>query len=191
MILHSERLESVVRLANRNLRDVNRFHNSPSRLNPSEARAGQIWCTKVNYLSPSGKRVRQSQQLVLILKGPLHSSNSSLPDIQVAVLSPLTWMASQYDLVLPEHEYFVGRSIVCFWNTGPILLCNLDKYVTTLDRRVLDQCERVWKRADGLDEVLIDETIGTPIHSTADVRVQFQNELRMETEFLWHHIGFR
>jgi hypothetical protein len=102
-------------------------------------------------------------------------------------MGPDTTMVSSEDIVLPQTIESVGGSMVSFWNVGCVSVENLFRYLATLDKETIKQCERVWKRADGIEVKMIgNEPIGSPILSNLDVRWDYQEEKRKEWEKYWY-----
>lgn len=180
----SRTLEQLHELARSRVMDYDRAMLTPR---PVDTVSGQIWKTRINLWSPSGTLTADRAYFVLILKGcePIQGEKA----VQVAVLHPESIMASQYDLLLPDSLPVVGGWMISFWNTGLMLERQLDAFIgVTLDRAFLKWCEAIWAKAMGVEQDDYPSEplpIGQPIFSSADTRLEFQDQVLEEASVLW------
>jgi len=128
----SKRIPEVIRELSRE-RAPQFFKISQKMSPPSTLAVGQIWSTHSLLEIPGVAAVTSDEPRLIVVLSIQEDSGSPYDQFTVAPISPMTWAATNFDLIVPTGESTLPYScMVEVWNEAPVLRAHLRSYLGSL-----------------------------------------------------------
>lgn len=182
----SKRIPEVIREISRER--APQFFKVSQKISPPPTLAvGQIWSTHSLLELPGVATVTSDEPRLIVVLSIQEDSGSPYDQFTAAPISPMTWAATNFDLLVPAGESTLPYAyMVEAWNEAPVLRAHLRSYLGSLS----DNAVRVLRTIHVsrlLDEALPDKVsawVGLPIYDDSDVRAGFQESEAEAVQYL-------
>lgn len=154
---------------------------------PLVVEVGQVWSTRSHlHLSDLPENATEEPRLVVILTGT-GSPSSGLEQVTAAPVSLMFWLATDYDLIVPDNESPLNyRFMAEVWNETPVLKAHLRNCLGKLSERAITALRSI-HIARLVGESLptsMSSWVGLPLMGENDGRIAFQRSEIEAVEYL-------